>query len=423
MNHYSSFLGCANLALKFGLTKYFGYKIGKCRNFTQKECKVFTLRFAVMALTANFAPNITTMANDTKTTTFILSDESLNSYGFVVQTAGIDTAQVERNPVMLYMHDRESGVVGRWENIRKDGTKLIADAVFDESTELGAKIKKQVDNGFLRCVSIGIDNVTQEDLNNVQTVVKCRLIEASIVDIPSNANAVKLFRRSGSFTYRLSDLNDNASDAFRTAVIAALGLEPGASDTEILRAIEKAVNGTENAEELLNNAVARGYIDPAQRENFRAMANGNRRALMAYIDTQRNTEAKEIETMLRTAAGTSRILSYETDLYRRIGEAMGARTLRELLDTLPGPTKPLDFINRGNGREGWGLREYRKFAPKELQDNPDLYARLVKEETGRSVEPHSLEWYRRNNPEYLKEHPEIYRELLEKEREQRKRNQ
>ena len=179
------------------------------------------------------------MANDTKTTTFILSDESLNSYGFVVQTAGIDTAQFERNPVMLYMHDRESGVVGRWENIRKDGTKLIADAVFDESTELGAKIKKQVDNGFLRCVSIGIDNVTQEDLNNVQTVVKCRLIEASIVDIPSNANAVKLFRRSGSFTYRLSDLNDNASDAFRTAVIAALGLEPGASDTEILRADRK----------------------------------------------------------------------------------------------------------------------------------------------------------------------------------------
>lgn len=404
------------------MTKYSACKIGECRNFTQKECKIFTFLFGVKALTANFAAKIIAMANDTNTNTFILSDESLNSYGFVVQTAGIDTAQFERNPVMLYMHDRESGVVGRWENIRKEGAKLMADAVFDEGTELGAKIKKQVENGFLRCVSIGIDNVTQEDLNNVQTVTKCRLIEASIVDIPSNANAVKLFRRSGSFTYRLSDLNNNDPEAFRTAVIAALGLKPGASDTEILRAIEKAVNGTENAEELLDNAVARGYIDPAQRENFRAMANGNRRALMAYIDTQRNTEAKEIETMLRTAAGTSRILTYETDLYRRIGEAMGARTLRELLDTLPGPTKPLDLINRGNGREGWGLREYRKFAPKELQENPDLYARLVKEETGRSVEPRSLEWYRRNNPEYLREHPEIYRELLEKEREQRKRN-
>lgn len=404
------------------MTKFFACKFEECRNFTQKECKVFTLHFGLKTLTYNFAANIFTMANDTNTNTFILSDESLNSYGFVVQTDGIDTAQFERNPVMLYMHDRESGVVGRWENIRKDGNRLLADAVFDESTELGAKIKTQVANGFLRCVSIGIDNVTQEDLNNVQTVTKCRLIEASIVDIPSNANAVKLFRRSGSFTYRLSDLDGNEPDEFRTAIIAVLRLKPSASNAEILRAIEKAVNGAESADELLNNAVARGYIDPAQRENFRAMANGNRRALMAYIDTQRNTEAKEIESMLRTAAGTSRILTYEIDLYRRIGKATGARTLRELLDTLPGATKPLDIIKRGKDREGWGLREYRKFAPKELQDNPDLYARLVKEESGRSVELHSLEWYRRNNPEYLKEHPEIYRELLEKEREQRKRN-
>lgn len=362
------------------------------------------------------------MANTTNTNTFILSDESLNTYGFVVQTAGIDTAQFERNPVMLYMHDRESGVVGRWENIRKEGSKLLADAVFDESTELGAKIKKQVDNGFLRCVSIGIDNVTQEDLNNVQTVTKCRLIEASIVDIPSNANAVKLFRRSGSFTYRLSDLNDGNSDAFRSSVIALLGLKSDASNSEILQAIKKAVNGTENADELLNNAISRGYIDAAQRENFRAMANGNRRALMAYIDTQRMTEAKEIDTMIKTAVGTSKILTYEASIYRRIGEEMGARTLRELLDTLPGATKPLDLINRGKGREGWGLREYRKFAPKELQSNPELYAQLLKAETGKNIETHTLEWYHRNNPEYLRENPDIYRELLEKERENRNKN-
>lgn len=363
------------------------------------------------------------MANNSNTNTFVLSDESVNSYGFIVQTAGIDTAQFERNPVMLYMHDRDNGVVGRWENIRREGNKLLADAVFDESTDLGAKIKKQVDNGFLRCVSIGIDNVTQEELNGVQTVTKCRLIEVSIVDIPSNSNAVKLFRPSGSFTYRLSDLNGNDPEAFRNAVIAVLGLKPGTSDTEILRAIEKAVNGTENAEELLNNAVSRGYIDAAQRENFRAMAKGNPRALMAYIDTQRKTEAKEIDTILRTALGTSKILTYEADIYRRIGETMGARTLRELLDTLPGIPKPLDLIrSHAKGRENWGLKEYRMHAPKELQRDPELYARLVKEEKGRCVECHSLEWYRRNDPEYLKEHPEAYRELLEKERENRKKN-
>lgn len=358
------------------------------------------------------------MTNDTKTNTFVLSDESRNSYGFVVKTSGIDTTQFQRNPVMLYMHDRESGVVGRWENIRIEGAQLLADAVFDASTELGAKVKKQVDNGFLRCASIGIERITQETLNGVETVVKCRLIEASIVDIPSNSNAVKLFRPSGSYTYKLSDLNVDEPDAFRNAVIAALGIDFGASDTEILRAVEKAVSGTENAEELLNNAVARGYIDAAQRDNLKLMAAGNRRALMAYIDTQRQTQARQIETMLKTAAGNAKILHYEIDLYRRIGEQMGVRTLSELLDTLPGATKPTDVI-RAKGREHWGLREYRKFAPRELQNNPELYARLVKEETGRAVEVHSLEWYRRNNPDYLKEHPEIYRELLEKEREKR----
>lgn len=360
------------------------------------------------------------METSAKTNTFILSDETVNSYGFIVKTAGIDTAQFERNPVMLYMHDRENGVVGRWENLRREGDKLIADAVFDDNTELGAKIKQQVDNGFLRCVSIGIDNVTQEEINGVQTVTKCRLIEVSIVDIPSNSNAVKLFRPSGSFTYRLSDLNGNDPEAFRNAVIAVLRLKPSASDTEILRAIENAVKGTENAEELLNNAVQRGYIDEAQRENFRAFASGNPRALMAFIDTQRKTEAKEIEGMLRTAIGTAKILSYEADIYRRIGQTMGARTLNELINTLPGIVKPLDLIKRSQQREDWTLKDYRKFAPKELQNNPDLYAQLLKEETGQSVNVHSLDWYRRNDPEYLRVNPEIYRELLEKEKEEKR---
>ena len=126
--------------------------------------------------------------------TFIVSDETVNCYGFIVLTSGIDTAQFERNPIMLYMHNRESGVVGRWENIRKDGKQLLADAVFDDSTELAANVKKQVENGFLRCASIGIDNIKKQVLNGVETVVSCRLVEISIVDLPSNTNAVKLFK-------------------------------------------------------------------------------------------------------------------------------------------------------------------------------------------------------------------------------------
>ncbi len=49
---------------------------------------------------------------------------------------------------MLYMHERESGVIGRWENVHKEGKKLIAEAVFDEDTELGAKVKSRLKTAF-----------------------------------------------------------------------------------------------------------------------------------------------------------------------------------------------------------------------------------------------------------------------------------
>ena len=105
---------------------------------------------------------------DNKPITFVLSDESVNSRGFVVLTEGIDTSVFEQNPVMLYMHVLDGNVIGRWENIRKEDNKLLADAVFDDSTELGAQVKKQVEGGFLRAVSIGIEAITKENLNGVE---------------------------------------------------------------------------------------------------------------------------------------------------------------------------------------------------------------------------------------------------------------
>ena len=73
---------------------------------------------------------------DEKSYPFVISDESVNRYGYRVLTAGIDTAQFEKNPIMYYLHDRlqygESKprvmVIGRWDNVRKENAKLMADA-------------------------------------------------------------------------------------------------------------------------------------------------------------------------------------------------------------------------------------------------------------------------------------------------------
>lgn len=358
--------------------------------------------------------------DNNKPITFVLSDESVNSYGFVVLTEGIDTTAFERNPVMLYMHNRDGNVIGRWENIRKDGKRLLGDAVFDDSTELAATVKKQVEKGFLRSVSIGIEQIATEELNGVQTVTKCRLIEASIVDIPSNENAVKLFRRTGGYVYNLKELEtDNTPEDLKTALIALLGLESSADDKDIIEAVKTALEGKETPEEAVDAAITNGYVDAAQRGTFIALARGNRSAFRDFVNGQKKAQAPEITRLINEAVSKRKLLGCETAIFERLGAKIGAKALGELLFTLRPMPKPMELIKGGaaySDRSQWTLDDYRKFAPQELERDPELYARLVRAEKGEEIAPHSLEWYRRNNPEYLREHPEIYRELLEQEK-------
>ncbi|MBD5322024.1 MAG: hypothetical protein HDS01_04540 [Bacteroides sp.] len=353
---------------------------------------------------------------DNKPITFVLSDESVNSRGFVVLTEGIDTSVFERNPVMLYMHNRDGNVIGRWENIRKEEKRLLADAVFDDNTELGAQVKKQVEGGFLRAVSIGIEAIKKEYLNGVETVVKCRLIEVSVVDIPSNSNAVKLMHRSGGYVYRLTDLEEEAPQDLKTALISLLSLSSTASDEDVIRAVKTLLEGRETPEEAVDDAIMRGYIDGGQRGTFIALARGNRAAFRDFVKTQGAAQSGEITRLIDDAQRKRKLLGCERGVYERIGAKIGAKMLGEVLFTLRPMAKPTELIHGGaaySDRSRWTLDDYRKFAPQELENAPELYARLVKAEMGEDVGAHSLEWYRKNNPEYLREHPEFYAQKLE----------
>lgn len=359
---------------------------------------------------------------DNKPITFVLNDESVNSYGFIVLTEGIDTSVFERNPVMLYMHNRDGNVIGRWENIRKEEKRLLADAVFDDSTELGAQVKKQVEGGFLRAVSIGIEGITKDVLNGVETVVKSRLIEASIVDIPGNSNAVKLMHRSGGYVYRLNDLEDEAPQDLKTALISLLSLSNDTTDKDIIQAVKTALEGRETPEEAVDDAIMCGYIDSGQRGTFIALARGNRSAFREVVTLRKKDQERVIAQLIDEAQAKRKLLGCERGIYERIGAKIGAKMLGEVLFTLRPMAKPMELIHGGaaySDRSRWTLDDYRKFAPQELESNPELYARLVKAEKGEEIGAHSLEWYRKNNPEYLREHPEFYAQMVEQAKRER----
>lgn len=127
-------------------------------------------------------------------TTFVLTDESVNSYGYRVLTSGIKMEQFMKNPVMLYAHDNYLMPIGTWENIRKEDGRLLADAKFDQEDSFAMEVARKVEAGIIRCCSIGFDvlEVLSKGEEEPPTVTKSELFECSICAIGANRNATKL---------------------------------------------------------------------------------------------------------------------------------------------------------------------------------------------------------------------------------------
>lgn len=125
--------------------------------------------------------------------TFVLIDSSReNSHGFRIDLRGLDTSRFETNPVMLYAHD-DTTVVGKWENLRTDGIRLMAEANFDTESEKGAEVAGQVERGYLKGCSVGIMVHEMANIDGTQTATRSELFEASVCPIPSDPGAVRLY--------------------------------------------------------------------------------------------------------------------------------------------------------------------------------------------------------------------------------------
>lgn len=209
---------------------------------------------------------------------FVLSDGTIkNSYGFKIPTSGIETTRFEANPVMLNGHLNDTAsVIGAWDNMKKDlkTNRLLAEPVFDKDDETAKKIAGKVEAGFIKGASIGI-SFNRDDLKKIGdelVLTRCELLEASIVAIPSNANALKLYDSEGKALHYeevtalcMSAANNNTTN-FKTetmekqmqlslTALAVLGFE--ASQVEKLQAsdINEAVLGLHKEREQLKAKV------------------------------------------------------------------------------------------------------------------------------------------------------------------------
>ncbi len=222
-----------------------------------------------------------------KTKSFILSDESVNTYGFRVLLGGVDLAQFRRNPVMFYNHDEYDMPIGLWDNIRIEDGKLLADPVFDLEDENAAKIAGKVERGFLRSASIGLrvlersdDPVKMLPGQRYATVTRCQLREVSIVNIGANHNALRLYDENDKLLteQQIIQLFDNPKPQeasqqkfnMNKATLDLLKLADSASDEQLYDAVRQIVekNATLEAEikTLKDEKQAREEADKAMRQ-------------------------------------------------------------------------------------------------------------------------------------------------------------
>lgn len=142
---------------------------------------------------------------------FVLSDENPDRMGDIVTASGWDVKSFKKNPIALFNHDK-SMPIGQWKNIRvNDKGRLIANLEF---AALGTsaridEIRSLVEQNILRATSVGFLPHKSEPVDPKDNkgdgffffpptrYLKQELLEASLVAVPANSNALRLMKSLG----------------------------------------------------------------------------------------------------------------------------------------------------------------------------------------------------------------------------------
>lgn len=321
----------------------------------------------------------------------VISTSGVNSYGCRVLTEGIDLRQYQRNPVLLWMHrrsfDRDVMPIGRIENLRIDGDRLIGTPVFDQKDEFAKKIESKWEDGFLRMASAGIEIVEVSNAPEyVQpgqtraTIIRCKLEEVSIVDIGANDEALQL--SYGGNVLRLA--------AGEQSNIIPL-LEIGEKKENAEGTTPKASSNNNQTTNQMNKELLQllGLPETAtEQEALSAL-----RLMKEKADKSESLQLASITTLVDGAITEKRITADKKEHFVNLGKTAGIDSLRTTLELMQPQHKPMDYLHQKTELPAGGKHKtYAKLSevPEEelrkmKEDNPAEYARLYKTEYGVTI--------------------------------------
>lgn len=313
-----------------------------------------------------------------------ITNDRLNSYGSRVLTSGLDVKQYERNPVLLYMHER-GNVIGYVKDLEKTDSEVTGELVFDEASELSIRCKKQWDFGSLKMVSAGLDIVELSDDpllllegQTSPTVTKSKLYEVSLVDIGANDDAIVLKKDGKQIT---------------------LGKDSACPLPLLAKKKEPLIQQNEEEMEMKSIAKQLGLAETASAEEISAKIETMKSETSELSKMKESRDSLELEMvtgMVSKSVEDGKVNASKKEFFLTLGKELGHERLQELLDGMS-VTKHASLnamVNSTSGvqvQDGWS--KYKKLSEvpygeimKLKTESPAEYSRLYKSEYGMDYE-------------------------------------
>lgn len=232
---------------------------------------------------------------------FTASTPDLDRHGTRLMSLGCDSASFEKNPVVLWNHNKDGSpddVLGRVVEIVKTAAAVEVVVEFDTHAK-AQEVLRKVRAGFLRAVSVGF--IPQQDRKNADgtiDVLKWELCELSIVPVPSNRKALKrgYSLRVTRVVRTCSKENTNSRGVPNTMNITEkLGLGADATPEQIAEKLIEFLSGGASTEDKM--ALIVGMLTPSASS---ASDGGKDAALEAVTEESKRLAARveELEKAL-----------------------------------------------------------------------------------------------------------------------------
>ncbi len=312
---------------------------------------------------------------------FILNDEKAqNSYGFQIKTSGIGLGRFTENPVMLDGHNPSNlSVIGTWKDIKTEKGRLTAETAFDMEDDNAKTIAGKVERGVIKGCSMGI-SFDRKNLNydsGALILSECELLEASIVAIPSNANALRLYSngelmsetdvKALCLSVAKNKNKFNKSDMkqvqLSVAVLVALGLE----------------NTKEVSESDINTAVL--SLQKAKKETEEKLKLSEEK-VTAYAKKEKEAKEAKITEMVTLAVNNGQITADKKQSFIDLANQNFALA-KSTLEAIPLKRNFGAGVQTPAGANGIAtMEEFQKLSLSEQlafkEANPDGYAQILK---------------------------------------------